>query len=382
MSIISSIETILVSSNYGNGKVFGQPKSVKTISLIKIVTNKKIYGIGETYSGIYSPELIDKVVNFLKPFLIGKKIDNSLDITVLRSIPFISSSGLIKSVISGIEIAFFDLLGKLYNKPIYELLNPYIKKPSFVNTYCSGGSVVFTCDDIKRELEDLIKTGFNSYKMRVGLKDLKDDIERVYCARNAMPGKNNLMIDAIMGTHKTKWNINDAKSFAKEIKNLNIKWLEEPLNPLNFHEMAKLQKQINVHLAFGESFTSFEEFNNAIISKASKYLQPDVTHCGYIDMIRLFKSKKIDNHKFALHVWGSKISLLANLHLAIAFKKNIEIIEIPNVKFNFLNKEFDEITNFKRGKIILHDNISGLGINIDGKSLNKYKFIKSSGFKI
>ena len=37
-----------------------------------------------------------------------------------------------------------------------------------------------------------------------------------------------------MGTHKIKWNINDAKSFAKEIKNLNIKWLEEPLNPLNF----------------------------------------------------------------------------------------------------------------------------------------------------
>ena len=99
-------------------------------------------------------------------------------------------------------------------------------------------------------------------------------------------------------------------------------------------------------------------------------------------MIRLFKSKKIDNNKFALHVWGSKISLLANLHLAIAFKKNIEIIEIPNVKFNFLNKEFDEITNFKKGKIILHENISGLGINIDGKSLNKYKFIKSSGFKI
>ena len=60
-----------------------------------------------------------------------------------------------------------------------------------------------------------------------------------------------MMIDAIMGTHKIKWNINDAKSFAKEIKNLNIKWLEEPLNPLNFHEMAKLQKQINVPLAFG-----------------------------------------------------------------------------------------------------------------------------------
>ena len=218
MAIINSIETILISSEYGNGKVFGQPKSVKTISLIKITTNKKMYGIGETYSGVYSPELIEKLVNFLKHFLIGKKINDSLDITVLRSIPFISSSGLVKSVISGIEIAFFDLLGKLYNKPIYELLNPHVKKPSFVKTYCSGGSVVFTCDDIKRELEELIKAGFNSYKMRVGLKDLKNDIERVYCARNTMPGKNNLMIDAIMGTHKIKWNINDAKVLLKKLK--------------------------------------------------------------------------------------------------------------------------------------------------------------------
>ena len=43
MAIINSIETILISSEYGNGKVFGQPKSVKTISLIKITTNKKMY---------------------------------------------------------------------------------------------------------------------------------------------------------------------------------------------------------------------------------------------------------------------------------------------------------------------------------------------------
>ena len=51
-----------------------------------------------------------------------------------------------------------------------------------------------------------------------------------------------------------------------------------------------------------ESFTSFEEFNNAIMTKSSKYLQPDVTHCRYIDMIRLFRSKKINNNKFALHM--------------------------------------------------------------------------------
>ena len=74
---INSIETILISSEYGDGKVYGQPKSVKTISLIKVAIKRHMEL--ERLILVYSPELID-VVNFLNIFS-RKKIDDSLDIT-------------------------------------------------------------------------------------------------------------------------------------------------------------------------------------------------------------------------------------------------------------------------------------------------------------
>lgn len=382
MTKIKSVKTILVSAEYGNGKVYGQPQSVKTIAIIKIETSNNLYGIGETYSGIYSPEIINEIVNFLKPLLIGRKIKEDFNLQDLISIPFIGSTGLIKSVISGIEIAYLDLLGKITKKPLYQLLNTKLKKNLSINTYCSGGSVVFEPEEIKREINDLLDDGFKSYKMRVGFYKIKEDLNRIKMARNTLQENNFLMIDSIMGTHKNKWSLKEAIKFSKEIKYFNPKWLEEPLNPQDIHNMAILQKENTVDLAFGESFTSYHEFNNALMAKSSKYLQPDVTHCGYIDSIKLAKIINIKNNKIVMHVWGSKISLLANLHFAIAFNKEVESIEIPNVKFNFLNDEFNNITYFKDSKIGLNDNIYGLGLEINDKVLKKYKYVKNSGFRI
>lgn len=382
MSKITSINTSLISAEYGNGKVFGQPKSKKTIALIRIKSDHGLFGIGETYAGIYSPELIEKVVDFLKPYILGKKIESTDAMNDVRSIPFISSNGLVKSVISGIEIAYFDLLGKILKKPIYEILNPKQKKTKLIKTYCSGGSVIFNNDEIKREIEDLNNYGHIGYKMRVGYFEINKDLKRIETARKVLGNKKDLMIDAIMGTHKKKWNIKNALKFISEIKEYNPTWLEEPLNPVQIYDMSILQKNSSVDLAFGESFTSFEEFNLAALNKSSIFLQPDVTHCGFIDAERLVKSKNILNNKIVLHVWGSKISLLANLHFAIAFNNKINAIEIPNVKFNFLNDKFEDLTNFKNGKICLNDNIVGLGLDIKNKDIKKHKFIKSSGFRI
>ena len=128
MTKIKSVKTILVSAEYGNGKVYGQPQSVKTVAIIKIETSNNLYGVGETYSGIYSPEIINEIVNFLKPLLIGKKIKENFDFQDLILIPFIGSTGLIKSVISGIEIAYLDVLGKITKKPLYQLIMNIVQR--------------------------------------------------------------------------------------------------------------------------------------------------------------------------------------------------------------------------------------------------------------
>ena len=378
---IIDVTSILVSSKYGNGNVFGQPKGVKSISLIQITTDyKDYYGIGETYAGVYSPELIPNVIKFLKAYIIGKNVNDSGIIDTLLNIPFISNNGLIKSVISGVEIALFDLLGKIHKKPIFKLLNP--KKINFkkINCYASGGSIIFKPSDISRELETLLNEGYKSYKMRAGYYGIKIDQERIKTASKLL-GKYNLMVDAIMGTRSKKWSLEEAIKFSKKIDKFNILWLEEPLNPNNLKDMSQLTIKSNVPIAFGESFTSDSEFENAILLNSCNYIQPDITHCGYKTATKMVGLARKKNMKIAMHVWGSPIALLANFHFAIA--KNVDFIEIPSVFLEFMSKKKEELIEVKNGKLLFKtDKIYGLGLDLENINFNKFKFVKNSGFKI
>lgn len=82
-----------------------------------------------------------------------------------------------------------------------------------------------------------------------------------------------------------------------------------------------------------------------------------------------------------MHIWGSNISLLANLHFAIASQK-INLIEYPIVKLKLLNNDLKNIIKIENGTILLKNNIKGLGLNLDNIKLKKFKFVKKSGFKI
>ena len=68
---IEKVNGYCLSSHYGDGKVFGQPLGVKSIGVIEVVTNNGLVGIGETYSAVYVPELIEPTVSFIESLIIG-----------------------------------------------------------------------------------------------------------------------------------------------------------------------------------------------------------------------------------------------------------------------------------------------------------------------
>ena len=110
---ITEVKGYSLSSPYGDGNVFGQPLGVKSIGIVEVHTDKEYIGIGETYSGVYVPELLYPVVEYLKSFIIGTDPDNISEINRLLEIPFISGNGLVRSIISAIDIALWDLKGQV-----------------------------------------------------------------------------------------------------------------------------------------------------------------------------------------------------------------------------------------------------------------------------
>lgn len=378
--VIKDIKIRKLSSNYGDGKVFGQPKGKKSLVIIQIFTECGLVGIGETYSSVYSPNLVEIILNIFKKKIISKKFSlNNLFYNELN-LPFIGQTGIFKSVKSAIEIALFDIVSQKKQEPLYKTLNALSKNKS-IEVYASGGSVIFNESQIAAEIEEIQKKEFKNYKMRIGFQNIENDFHRVKASRNQL-GSNGLMLDAIMGTLIKKWKIEDCLNMIEMLKEFNPIWLEEPLDPQEILAYSDLNKLSKIDIAFGESFTSFNEFLCALNNNCSKYIQPDATHCGYLDLIKLLNHvEDYKNVKIALHVWGSPISLLANMHFAIAFNK-ISFLEIPMVKLDFLNHKIKSIYEIKNGLLKYNDAKNGLGIEIEEGDLNKLDFVENSGFEI
>ena len=372
---IIKVNGYCLSSTYGDGNVFGQPEGVKSIGLVEVHTDSGLVGIGETYTGVYVPELIEPIVKTIESLVVGKNPLEIEDVYNSMEIPFVSMNGIIRSIIGAIEIALWDIKGQFEEKPIYKLLSDTYTNDFGV--YASGGSVSFSNDDIKDDIDKILSQGFNSYKMRVGVKDWKDDIDRVKTARNKL-GDNHLMVDAIQGT-LNNWHQYNVVYNLKQLEQYDLTWIEEPLHPSKLKELKSVYNLINIPIATGEGLSGKLDFDSYLDSKCVDIIQPDVTHCGgFIQTKKIIERAKRNGMEVSLHVWGSGISLISNLHLAIAM--GVNWFEVPMVSLDLLSNEFTELKTMILNKDITLNN--GLGIKLTEKIKQSYPFIKNSGYKI
>ena len=374
---IISVKGFCLSSRYSGGIIHGQSSGIKTVGFIEITSESGKKGFGENYSAIYAPELLPHIVKFFEEFLKDKQIGEKNLISEVCNIPFIGRNGILKSISGSIDIALWDLRGKLLNKPTYELLEEKRKK---IPCYASGGSVIMNEKEIIEDVRKSVNEGFKAYKMRIGFQNWKKDLERVKSARNNL-GDKDLMVDAIMGTLNPPWNLNEAIKKINDLEEFKIKWIEEPLHPDSIKELSLLKKKIKIPIAAGEAYSGLSEYELLINNKSVDVLQFDCTHSGGIELCKLLSKKSLKNNiDCAIHVWGSSISLAANAHLSFSLE-NVFFIEIPRIKLEISDHLWIEKPKFLDGFLRLSD-APGLGIDINDKTKNMFPLIKNSGFKI
>tara|TARA_B100000963_G_scaffold213021_1_gene185651 strand:- start:9216 stop:10361 length:1146 start_codon:yes stop_codon:yes gene_type:complete len=372
---VKKIIGFTLSSPYGDGNVYGQPKGVKSLSFIEVKSESGLSGFGETYSGIYAPALVPHIVEYLSYYINGQSLSSLDFLDKLNNIPFIGQSGIIQSVISGIELAILDLIGKIQNKPVYQLFDANINKS--IKCYYSGGSVVFSEREIEEDITKMKKLGFNAFKMRVGLQEWNEDIKRVKRASDVLKS-DKLMVDAIMGTLEDKWLIDNALSKIKDLEKYNLEWIEEPLNPSDLRGYANLCKYSKIPVAMGEAYSGQTHFEVIKSIKCADIIQVDATHSMGFRKLLEFSNSTFQNK--ATHVWGSTLSFYANATLAV-LSKNIDIHEFPSVEFQISNDIIKEKVNISNSNLFISD-YPGFGIDINDEIKNKYSYIENSGYKI
>ena len=375
---IKKVEGFALSSPYGKGKSLGQPLGVKSVGLVKVYTESGVYGLGETFSGVYAPELIQPVVSFLESYLIGHLVGDDLIFDDIKNIPFIGSNGILRSVFSAIETAIWDARGKILEVPISHLINNNSRKSAPL--YASSGTAIFTSDEIIKDVENILDLGYTAYKMRVGYQDWNTDIKRVESARNIL-GNSDLMVDAIMGTLRPVWSTDKAIIRAQTLVDFSLRWLEEPVHPENIKGLAEVCHSKLVPIAAGEAYSGNVEYQAILDLQAVDVLQFDATHSGGIlacvELARKAELMKLDS---ALHVWGSAVAIAANAQVALAVP-SIDILEIPMVSLELTEEMWIEPPIIKNG--VWHSSEApGLGVALNDLLMHKYKFQPNSGYRL
>lgn len=198
--------------------------------------------------------------------------------------------GLTYQTLSGLDIALWDLAAKVKQVPLTKLLGG---TRMTIDCYGSNGWTNYGLRELVESMVQLVKRGFRTLKMKVGVRSgtvIAEDVERVKAVRKAVGPDVGLAVDA-----NQVWDLAQALEFARAVEEEKILWFEEPIPASAFARLAHLAGESPVALAGGESMWSCESFESVLDSY--RYLQP-VAHTlggisGYMRVARLASERGI-----------------------------------------------------------------------------------------
>lgn len=173
--------------------------------------------------------------------------------------------------LAAVDIAVWDLFLKTQNKPLHQLID-HTANPK-IPVYGTTGWLSLSEEKLIDECKKYAALGINGFKIRLGHAD---DYERVKAIRCELGEKYTLMLDA-----NQRYQTEEAIKIAKKMADLNIHWLEEPVEN-NIEEYLAVTKGSPIPIAMGENIFTAKDFSIICETKAAKILQPDIIRCGGI----------------------------------------------------------------------------------------------------
>ncbi len=289
----------------------------QTRTLVEVATSEGIVSLGSVYT---SAALVDAALQLLKPLYEGASaLDPAATSEKLHQNAFWQGfGGSVTHTISGIDMALWDILGKVTGQPIHRLLGG--KHREKIKPY---GSMLM--DEPARLTEKLLEAkadGFKAFKIGwgpFGRRNDATDESIVKAARDAVGPECDLMVDAggsdAFWPHGFKWALEKSRMLA----DYGVLWFEEPLRPDNLEGYVRLTNESPVKISACEVLTRRQSFIPWIERGAVDYIQPDVTKVGGISEQHRI-GQYADDHSIMVvpHGWNTGIGLAADLHLVAA----------------------------------------------------------------
>jgi len=350
---------------------------------LKLITDDGVEGLGEVYAASLAPDVIVKALeDVFERHVLGA--DPFAIETLWRNVYARGYSGRpdisLMGVLSGIEMAMWDIVGKACNKPVYALLGGQVHERlrSYTYLYPDAGVDAYAASPVyddpdaaaARALE-YVAMGFTALKFDpagpyTAFDPRQPSLERIslsveFCRRlrEAVGDR----ADLLFGTHG-QFTVSGAKRLARELEPYKPLWFEEPTPPEMPEQMAEVARFTSIPISTGERLTTKYEFARVLSLGAASILQMNLGRVG-----GLLEAKKIagmaEAHyaQIAPHLYCGPVVGAANIQIS-ACSPNFLILESIERWDGFQATLLKKPIRWEDGYVIPPDG-PGLGVELN-----------------
>lgn len=348
---------------------------------VKLTTDDGICGYGEVYGVPFGPNVICQMIeNIFERHVAGEspfnieKMWRIIYSAGFAQRPDLSTGG----VLSGLEMACWDIIGKALNQPVYNLMGGKVHERLRSYTYLYPDVEELTAENFHgdpeqtpKRLQHYIDMGFTAVGLdpvmpmgsfdprQLSLQVLDEAEHLMGCLREVAGSKCDLMIK----THG-QLTTSSAIRLARRMEKFDPLWFEEPVPPCNPQEMARVAKSTTIPISGAERLVSRFEISKVLEAQAIQILQPALGRVGGI-----LEGKKIaamaEAHyaQFAPHLYAGPMEAAANIQLSTTLPNFLILESIDNFD-GFFNDLLTTPIEWEDGYVIVPDR-AGLGFELN-----------------
>ncbi|MEX0762065.1 MAG: mandelate racemase/muconate lactonizing enzyme family protein [Dehalococcoidia bacterium] len=301
--------------------------------IVKVLTDDPaVYGLGDASAMENDPEVMAIIEGWFTKYLNGADpLDSEVLWTALFHDTQARSGRLATTALSGVDIALWDIKGRVLGQPVYKLLGGAHRKR--IRVYANGwytnpGTPQQNGDEAKR----VVDMGYTAMKFdpfgqenyyTISLAEAQLAQDRVAAVRQSV-GPN---VDILVEAH-AKFNVATAIQLGKRLEEYLPLFYEEPVSPENISELAEVRERVDIPIATGEKLYTKFPFMQILEQRAADVLQPDIANAGGITELKKIAIMAEARHvTMAPHNVCSPVGALAEMHLDASV-------------FNFLIQEY------------------------------------------
>lgn len=363
------------------------------IPVVEIITNEGITGIGEAAVGfgVGTNATATMIMELAQKFVLGKNPSSIMSIWndfYYHTFWGKGAGTIFYGAVSAIEIALWDIKGKAFDVPIYEILGG--KQRDTIKCYANDWSFSgLTPLDVAKNAEKVVEDGYTAIKLyplghldektgtnkHIKLRNIsKNDeqicVEKVREVRKAIGDDIDLLIDMTAeGTPDTMIRI------GQRIEEFNPYYYEEPLDPFDVDSYLYLKSKLNIPIAAGERLYTRYGFKRLIETRGVDIVQPDPgTSGGIMEVFHIASMAEAYQMRITPHNCGGPILTAACVQLATCLS-NFLIQEIfpyrPDIHYNIVQNPLEYL--IKEGNLQV-PTLSGLGVSLNHDVVKNFLF--------